>query len=424
MKLKSIVLSVIMVMSVLSMAPVATAQEDAGNRGGSIQELDTDTNVTGVPGSGTKADPWRVSNLSELNMTMHNASTPRIKLVSNISASHDDINSSLPSDYWVPPEFNGTLDGNGYTIHDLYLRAGPKANYTDGSAGLIGGMDGKGKVHDLRFEDPIIVYNSSSGASPANIGTVAGWAEVNSTIDNVSVVDVTIRPIGQSDGDYHYIGGLVGYTTGSFGGDVIRAEDGKRDNGSSGVYITNVRVTGDIELQSGNSAGVIGSAYEPTHVTGVWADIHLTSTDGTYSTSPVMGGFGYITGHEMYYNLSRMSMGATPEYGSYSSAVTRSELEAGEVPYITTGDNAWVYDEERGPVLAAFNPNQTSDVGAGQSQQGNNSTTQPAGGTSSSIGGLGSTFGIPNAFLGGGSLLALGGGAFLFMRQGDQLYVE
>lgn len=87
--------------------------------------------------------------------------------------------------------FNGTIDGNNFTISNLYIKK--NSNYT----GLVGFMYDNGKIKNLTIANSVIKGTTYTGI-------VGGRSQHGSRIENVHVVKSSIM------GDGH-VGGIVGY---------------------------------------------------------------------------------------------------------------------------------------------------------------------------------------------------------------------
>ena len=148
-------------------------------------------------GSGTEEDPfhvWTAEHLHALGQTPDDYDKHFI-LMTDISLGgtvYDRavIAPDIDLDAWGPqgPKFTGTLDGNGFTIHDLTIR-NPNAD----CVGLIGTAERGAVIRNLHLKNVDITGNVS----------VAGLAGINvGTIEHCSVT-------GRIEGNS--IGGLVGF---------------------------------------------------------------------------------------------------------------------------------------------------------------------------------------------------------------------
>ena len=144
--------------------------------------------ATGTPfsgGSGTEADPYRISTPEDLQDLARLAGT-RENQDTYASASYiltGDID--LGGKNWTPigPDevpFNGTLDGNGYTIRGLKLNA--KAGSDGNAFGLVCKLEGT--LRNLTIADSSIRVKGDSGY----VGTFAGNC-FGGTIENCHTTD-------------------------------------------------------------------------------------------------------------------------------------------------------------------------------------------------------------------------------------------
>ena len=151
-----------------------------------IAESDGPTQVDVDPsdlnGTGTEADPYEISNASELQ-AMEDDLSANYTLVSDVDASDttqfnggsgfDPIGDADAFDE-TEEEFNGSFDGNGRTITGLTInRSG------EGNIGLFGALD-SGTVTDVSLTGVTITGDFETGG-------LVGTARGNSTVENVSV---------------------------------------------------------------------------------------------------------------------------------------------------------------------------------------------------------------------------------------------
>ena len=160
--------------------------------------------------------------------------------------------------------FAGTIDGNGFTISNLYIDAGKIAEIKNPScegsvarcnaqnAGFIAVMSG-GTVKDLVFENIYIAASASTGdilgdQQPISVGGVVAWQK-GGTIENCTVSGKIITSgngnavggiVGNAwnatikndlstvsiyaSGNQTYIGGIVGFIRGKTEGDKVAIE--------------------------------------------------------------------------------------------------------------------------------------------------------------------------------------------------------
>ncbi|MCJ7638195.1 MAG: hypothetical protein MUO21_11960, partial [Nitrososphaeraceae archaeon] len=280
-----------------------------------------------------------ITNCTDLQAINDSLSADYI-LTNNIDCS-DTINWNagegfLPmGDY--PNYFDGTLDGQGYNITNLYLN--PSIYVATGLFGEIG----SGEVRNLG-----LINVSVSQFYGAVAGAVAGYIE-NGLIDNVFVTGLVNTNGGGETGGFvglvdlnasvsnsystayvvadSYAGGFVGYTYGSINnsyatGNVYAISDsagglvGFADSGSS---IKNSYATGDVDsvFYAGGFVGyALSSLIENSYATGT-----ITSTDDN-------GGFiGYSQGNSIIRNSSATGdVYGNNENGGFAGFLSANDL--------------------------------------------------------------------------------------------------
>ena len=126
----------------------------------------------------------------------------------------------------TPPSFNGTFDGQGFTISNLYINTAEikdssvsafTAKSKNGDAayaqniGLFGIISTGAKIQNLTLKDVQIYASASAGSTginsdkPISVGTVVGWASEGGTISNC-VASGSIETSGATT----RVGGIAG----------------------------------------------------------------------------------------------------------------------------------------------------------------------------------------------------------------------
>lgn len=173
-------------------------------------------------GSGTLDDPYLISNALQLYMVWDNLDAS-YQLISNIvvTGTHSPIGTEKKT-------FNGTFDGNGYSITNLTIESLPydstniKMNPTTGMFGTIGRS---GVVKNLTLKALNVVSNSEKDAvKPENdnsyycIGGIAGTNRgviSNCTITTDSSISVSRSKLVQDSRTVSvYVGGIAGNNSG------------------------------------------------------------------------------------------------------------------------------------------------------------------------------------------------------------------
>jgi hypothetical protein len=183
--------------------------------------------------------------------------------------------------------FEGTFDGQGYEIHDLFI------NQPMDGVGLFAVVGGGGRIKDIG------VVNA----------TVTGWGlvglfalvEVGGRIENISVVNATVT------GDY-YVGGLAGR---NLYGTVSNSYATGRVNGNSSVG----------GLVGQNDRGTVSNSYATGTVVGSgwWVGGLLGTNGGTVSNSYSTGN---VTGDDFVGGLVGLDL--CDMLSSYAGTVNNS----------------------------------------------------------------------------------------------------
>ena len=244
MKLRAIAFSMLLLVSLsfgVGAVPAAAANS-AGN-------TNVDVATSDLAGNGTDADPYVVTNASELQ-AMEDDREAHYELGNDIDASgtehwNDGAGFAPVGDIGSGNTFTGTLDGDRHTIDGLRINRS-NAEYV----GLFGAVS-SGRVTDLRLTDVNVTADRKAG-------TLSGWANYVH-VDNVSVS-------GNVTADADYVGGLVGDHEG---------------NGDGTSYINDssadVNVTGTTDV-----GGLVGTNYA--------GEIRNVSSQGTVTGTNDVGG--------------------------------------------------------------------------------------------------------------------------------------
>ncbi len=293
--------------------------------------LQAQTAVT-PSGTGTSSDPYLIANLSNLYWVSQNSSSwvsgKYFKQTANIDAS---ATSSWFTDgaggyYGFPPiggedavgnevagTFNGTYDGNKFTISNLYIK---RLNDKIGLFGRIGTATIKNlKIKDAYVESrsgaepygiAILAGNStnltiskvyidggslvSNGASGA-VGAMIGWSNTLSATSSGASATIDMNSSG-----FVGVGGFIGITlatanishcfsTGSVSSTVGRVGGFIGDaSNSSNLTIDNSFASGKVESTTSIVGGFIGMLYKPMRYTNCYAS-------GDVKGSSSVGGF-------------------------------------------------------------------------------------------------------------------------------------
>lgn len=204
-------------------------------------------------GSGTAGNPYLIETGGQL-MLMKQYSDKNFKLMNNI-----DLNNNN----WMPFDFSGTFDGNGFTIYNLRIHRDHEYN----GIGFFSQMDGA-TVKNVKIDGVDIIAQNSM-----YVGTIAGHANKASSIINTEVI------INKSLSALDCVGGLVGISS-----------------LSTSIKIENCKVLSrDNALIEGHDyvGGIIGriystpiSAFKNNHVSiDIVANSYVAGCVGEYSGS-------------------------------------------------------------------------------------------------------------------------------------------
>jgi hypothetical protein len=212
----------------LAVGPAAAERTAASGVGPSAP----DCGSVSYDGAGTATNPYEVATVAQLQclgQTSINASYEQVgDIDASATADWNDGHGFAPLtefEYQLPTEFNGTYDGNGYRINDLFINRSGRSN-----VGVFAAAGPDAHIHDVHLQNVTITGRNLDsagglvGISYAKItdssvtgavqilgggdtGEVGGVVGSNyRTVQNVSAaVDLT-----GTDGDPYAVGGLVG----------------------------------------------------------------------------------------------------------------------------------------------------------------------------------------------------------------------
>lgn len=184
-------------------------------------------------GDGTVGNPYQISRLDQLQ-AMQNEPGAHYLLMGDIDAS-----STASGEGFTPvgnnsTPFSGSLDGDGYTISDLFINRSSEDN-----GGLFGVIDNGASVENVRLLDANVTGGSQVGALAGinngdiiqsySTGEVSGTEDIGGLVgENNGLIQLSFSTVSTSATNNN-VGGLVGtnaatilsaYATGSVAGDV------------------------------------------------------------------------------------------------------------------------------------------------------------------------------------------------------------
>lgn len=230
-------------------------------------------------GSGTKQDPYLVSTEQDLN-----------DIRNDVFAYYKLTNDIYLTEEWTPiPSFSGSIDGDGYTIFDLYINLP-----SESGVGFISYLDYGGltlspykdAIKNLNFENANIVGGESTGIIAGRVRGeeykfVDYFGNNYSSVQPVEIVNCKVTGTVRSSSNG--VGGLVGSTHSN-----VRPT--RWDNNPMiNLNISDCHVNVDIYAFGSNIGGMVGDAREG----GI--EIYRSSTRGNiYNANQRVGGFvGY-----------------------------------------------------------------------------------------------------------------------------------
>lgn len=147
---------------------------------------------------------------------------------------------------WTPYDFQGYIDGNGFSINNLTIEKSITTNYVSDEDRMIGLFRrGEGCFKNLTLNNATITVNAKY-RTDFNLGFIVGRVDRNGYFDNCVVNgDITVITEGNTFG---HIGGVVGETWGTIIKDC--------------VFIGNIFVSIKNENLDGNIGSITGSGAE------------------------------------------------------------------------------------------------------------------------------------------------------------------
>lgn len=218
-------------------------------------------------GSGTSSDPYEIENCSQLNETRTDLDAS-YELISDIDCS--DTSNWNGGSGWIPvgkqvgEEFQGVLNGNGYTIHNLYSYR-PNTN----DQGFLYGTYFSSKVYDLGINANI--------TGDYSVGILEAESSYEADLRR-------IKTSGYVKG--YRVGGISGVYGGGLHNSYTNATVVGKSGGSAGGIASEVKVAdkvlalGSVSTGS-NVGGLFGTDYTFENISSSYWDTEATGeTDG------------------------------------------------------------------------------------------------------------------------------------------------
>ena len=211
-------------------------------------------------GEGSAANPYQVATVEQLNNV-------RYHLYKDFQQTADiNLSSYNTGSGWEPignnsSSFDGTFDGNGYTISNLTI------NRSTNNVGLFGSTGTTAKIQNVKLENTNVTGNWYTGAlAGTNYGTIT-----NSYV------------MGAVTGTGSHVGGLVGYNESPISDSYTAGSvEGKRCTGGLVGYHSHGTITHSYSTSTvkgeGDVGGLVGSTTDGT-ITNSYARGAVTGTE-------------------------------------------------------------------------------------------------------------------------------------------------
>jgi hypothetical protein len=295
-------------------------------------------------GEGSAANPYQVATVEQLNNV-------RYHLYKDFQQTADiNLSSYNTGSGWEPignnsSKFDGTFDGNGYTISNLTIER------STNNVGLFGATGVNAKIQNVKLENTNVTGNWYTGAlAGINYGTIT-----NSYV------------MGAVTGTGYYVGGLVGYNESPISGSYTSGSvEGNRYTGGLVGHHYNGTIThsyststvkgeGDVGgLVGSTTYGTITNSYARGAVTGtqnrvgglVGFNSHATITNA-YATGVVKGidDVGGLVGAKGSDSTVTKSYWDITTSGTESSAGGEGKTTADMKDKITFEDAGWNFTD-------------------------------------------------------------------------------
>ncbi len=254
----------------------------------------------------SRDDLWKLRGIMEEDK-YNNFKDWTILLDSDIDAGGTEVNWFIRTIGWYDDhEFQGTFDGQGHTISNLYMMG------EDGNRGLFGDIK-DATIKNLKLVDPYIQCGDYDDGN-CHVGALVGRAKGNCTITNCAVVGGTVRAVS---GYQDEMGGICGFVKGT-------------------CNISNCYATCTISGRS-QLGGIVGKLSEDYEGEGSITNCYFAGTLDAHDDGGSSEDVNPIIGERNGMSVSN----------NYSSDLTKAELFGTDV-------NAYVYRKDNNPELALF----------------------------------------------------------------------
>ena len=271
-------------------------------------------------GAGTEDNPYKISQDGHLywfadyvNDGHPNACavmTQDIYINVNVLLSNGNLN-DVPPNEWIPiNNFSGTFDGQGYTIHGLYLSDTSDGNSSDPGGYYYTGMfrDVSGTVKNLKLEDSYVAGEFTKSGEITKkcnsvIGGICGVARAGATVSGCSF-DGSLSAVTAQRTNLLLAGGICGYNMGqlencSFDGTLTAANNSSSSRYEAAIlsYGGGICGTNTGTVKDCTNRGTIkGEGYNPV-AGGICGEGSSNTGEGTGTTSLIENcdNYGQVT---------------------------------------------------------------------------------------------------------------------------------
>ena len=270
-------------------------------------------NTLNISGAGTETDPYQINSPDALAWfrdwvngtytTDEGSAVTHPEACAKLTANIDMSSVCHPSDgakniaelSWTPisnsdVQWNGSFDGGGHTISNLYI------NTTSDYAGLFGYVgkstytNTKSNIKDIIFSN-VNITSTSSYSGVSHSGVLAGSISIKTTVSGITVESGTVN------GEY-YSGGIVGYANWSVISNCINKANIKASSYNVGGICGDINMSCTIERCT--NYGTIEGSHEVGGIVGGFSaqsEITNCANCGDIKGSSNVGGIiGWVNG--------------------------------------------------------------------------------------------------------------------------------
>ena len=250
-------------------------------------------------GKGTIEDPYIITSEVQLDNVRYELNA-HYKLGKDITLTKYQEGSGWSPIGTLELPFNGSLDGDGYSIRNLYI------NRSTNETGLFGYTGSNSKIENIKVEGANVTGNSYSGILVGRSNSIIKNAEVVGKVTGTSytggLIGMSHQPVENSKAtvdltsNNNYVGGLIGY---QYSSTINSSANGKvvgnqYVGGLIGRENSLIEKSYSTAIVNGNQyvGGLVGASYGP-----IKQSYSIGSVEGTNSTTYAGGLTGYQNGN-------------------------------------------------------------------------------------------------------------------------------